>query len=135
VQSILDHRFLTAIPTGVTFGLLVIYVFTVYCMYWAHDREGAALLSIEQAGLLSLSLLAGICFLSIIILVTTSYFTPLWALWGAGVFIVFRYLEELGHSRGEHLLGQLTEHHSKAPHPAADVVSAAHDDHDDTRHG
>ena len=133
VQSILDHRFLTEIPTGVTLGLLVTYVFFVYCLYWAHDREGRELLSTEQAGLLSLSLLAGICLLSILVLVTTSYFTPLWALWGAGVFIVFRYLEEIGHARGEHLLGRMTEHHPKSPHPAAHVASAAHD-HEDASH-
>jgi len=135
VQSILDHRFLVEIPPALTLGLLMVYVFFVYCLYWAHDREANALLSTAQAGLLSISLLAGICLFSILVLLTTSYFTPLWALWGAGVFIVFRYLEEVGHARGEHLLGRISEHHyKKSPHPA-DQAASTERHHDDAPHG
>jgi hypothetical protein len=129
VQSILDHRFLTEIPPGLTLGCLAVVVFVVYCLYWAHDRTGEPLLSTTQAGLLSLSILAGTVLLSVIVLLTTSYFTPLWALWGAGVFMIFRYLEEVGHSRGEHLLGQLTGRHRKVEHSAGDAVPA-HDHQD-----
>ncbi len=132
VQSILDHRFLTEIPTGLTLGFLMVYVFFVYGLYWAHDRQGHALLSTQQAGLLSISLLAGICLISIIVLITTSYFTPIWAHWGAGVFIVFRYLEEVGHSRGKHLWGKLAEHHAQS-HLSG--KSAADHHHDDAPHG
>ena len=44
---------------------------------------------------------------SLVVLVGMSYFTPLWALWGAGVFLVFRYLEASGHHRSQHLLAHL----------------------------
>jgi hypothetical protein len=108
VQSILDHRFLMEIPPTLTLGCLIVVVFVIYSLYWAHDSEGEALLSIGQAGLLSLAILVCVVLLSIVVLITTSYFTPLWAIWGVAVFMVFRYLEELGHSHGEHLLGKLT---------------------------
>jgi hypothetical protein len=53
---------------------------------------------------------------SFLALVTMSYFTPLWALWGAGVLMVFRYLEASGHHRSQHLLGHLAGHHHAAEH-------------------
>ncbi len=81
---------------GITWGLLVLYVLIIYCLYWAHDKDGIPLLNAEQAGLWSLAVLVCIAGLSFIALVTMSYFTPLWALWGAGVFMVFRYLEATG---------------------------------------
>jgi hypothetical protein len=125
VQALLDHRFLLEIPTGITVGLLVLYVFIVYCLYWAHDKEGKPRLGLEQAGLLSLGVLAGVVAISFLILVTMSYFTPLWALWGAGVFMVFRYLEATGHHRSMHLMGHLAEsHHHAAAHPAGGSASA-----------
>ena len=96
IQALLDHRFLLEIPMAVTLGVVVLYVFTIYCLYWAHDDHGTPRLTADQAGLWSLVLLAGIVLLSFLALVTTSYFTPLWALWGAGVFMVFRYLESQG---------------------------------------
>jgi len=49
--------------------------------------------------------------LSLLALLGMSYFTPLWALWGAGVFVAFRYLEASGHHRSQHLLAHLTGHH------------------------
>ena len=126
VQALLDHRFLLEIPTAVTIGLLVLYVLIVYCLYWAHDKDGKPRLSLEQAGLLSLGVLSGVAAISFLILVTMSYFTPLWALWGAGVFMVFRYLEATGHHRSMHLLGHLaSSSHHAAAHPA-DGNSAIH---------
>src|ERR1017187_8499202 len=107
VQALLDHRFLMEIPAAVTVGLLVLYVLIVYCLYWAHDAEGRPRLSLDQAGLLSLGVLAGVVAISFLVLVTMSYFTPLWALWGAGVFMVFRYLEATGHQRSVYLMGHL----------------------------
>jgi hypothetical protein len=128
VQSILDHRFLMEIPPGLTLGGLMVVVFVIYCLYWAHDREGEALLSIGQAGLLSLAILVGVVLLSIVVLITTSYFTPLWAIWGVAVFMVFRYLEELGHSHGEHLLGKLTHGDLKGRSDAETAVALQNPD-------
>jgi len=125
VQALLDHRFLLAIPMAVTLGVLVVYVFIVYCLYWAHDEHGIARLNADQAGLGSLVALAVIVLFSFLALVTTSYFTPLWALWGAGVFMVFRYLEAKGHHRSQHLLGHLAGHHHAASPAAASAPPAA----------
>src|ERR1019366_1565048 len=105
VQALLDRRFLLEIPMPITIVGLVLYVLAVYCLYWAHDGRGKPLFSVDKAGLWSLALLAGILALSFLGLVTLGYFTPLWALWGAGVFMVFRYLEATGHRRSEELLG------------------------------
>ncbi len=118
VQALLDHRFLLEIPAAMTVGLLVLYVFIVYCLYWAHDKDGKPRLTLEQAGLWSLGVLAVLVLVSFMVLVTMSYFTPLWALWGAGVFMVFRYLEATGHHRSQHLMGHLSAHHDAAAHPA-----------------
>jgi hypothetical protein len=118
IQALLDHRFLLEIPTPVTVGLVVLYVLIIYCLYWAHDEAGHPRLTAEQAGLWSLGVLAVIVLLSFLALVTMSYYTPLWALWGAGVFMVFRYLEASGHHRSQHLLGHLAGHHHAAEHTA-----------------
>lgn len=128
VQGLLDHRFLLEIPMPVTLGLMVLYVFIVYCLYWSHDKEGKAHLNAEQAGLWSLAVLAGLVLLSLLALVTMSYFTPLWALWGAGVLMVFRYLEASGHHRSQHLLGHIVSHR----HPAA--PTQAHEDSGPEKH-
>jgi CHASE2 domain-containing sensor protein len=125
VQALLDHRFLLEIPMAVTLSLLVAYVLVVYCLYWAHDEQGRPRLTNEQAGLWSLALLAVLLLVSFLALVTMSYFTPLWALWGAGVFMVFRYLEATGHHRSQHLLGHLAGHH----HPEAAHAAAEEPDH------
>jgi CHASE2 domain len=134
VQALLDHRFLLEIPMPITIGVLVLYVLAVYCLYWAHDGEGKPLFSLEKAGLWSLVALAGIVALSFLALVTMGYFTPLWALWGAGVFMVFRYLEATGHHRSEQLLEHLAghrhlahEHEKKTAHKDA---SKHPDDHE-----
>ena len=128
VQALLDHRFLIKIPTAITVGLVVLYVLIVYCLYWAHDAEGRPRLSLEQAGLLSLGALAGVVAISFLVLITMSYFTPLWALWGAGVFMVFRYLEATGHHRSVHLLGHLAASHPHAGAHPAGGSSAEHQD-------
>jgi hypothetical protein len=64
-----------------------------------------------------------------------SYFTPLWALWGAGVFMVFRYLEATGHHRSMHLMGHLaaSQHHAAA-HPAGGSTQSHHDSQSETKH-
>ena len=127
VQALLDHRFLLEIPTAVTVGLVVLYVLIVYCLYWAHDKDGKPRLTLEQAGLSSLAVLAGVVAVSFLVLVTMSYFTPLWALWGAGVFMVFRYLEATGHHRSMHLMGHLAGHSHAGAHAAAGTATAEHD--------
>jgi CHASE2 domain-containing sensor protein len=124
VQALLDHRFLMEIPMAVTVTVLIAFVLLVYGLYWAHDEQGSPRLSIERAGLWSLALLAGLVLLSFLVLVSMSYFTPLWALWGAGVFIVFRYLEAAGHHRSQHLMGQIAGHHHTAGHAASSTQSA-----------
>jgi len=121
IQALLDHRFLKEIPSWLTVACVILFVLGVYCLYWSHDEEGRPHLNAEQAGLASLAALVVLAVVSFLALVTMSYFTPLWAIWGAGVFVVFRYLEATGHHRSQHLLGQLTGHH----HHAAVVEGAA----------
>jgi CHASE2 domain-containing sensor protein len=133
VQALLDHRFLQEIPTPVTLGLLVLYVLTVYCLYWAHDENGHPRFTLDQAGFWSLVVLAGVVVCSFLLLATMSYFTPLWALWGAGVFMVFRYLEASGHHRSQHLLGHLAHHPHAAAHASADT--SGHDHAGEEKHG
>ena len=123
VQALLDHRFLLEVPMAITIAVLVLYTLIVYCLYWAHDEDGRPRLNSERAGLWSIAVLACIVALSFLALVTMSYFTPLWALWGAGVFMVFRYLEASGHHRSQHLLGHLAAHR----HPAASPAAAQND--------
>jgi CHASE2 domain-containing sensor protein len=127
IQALLDHRFLQEIPTPVTLGLLVFYVLIVYVLYWAHDQTGHPRFTLDQAGFWSLVVLAGVVACSFLFLVTMSYFTPLWALWGAGVFMVFRYLEASGHHRSQHLLGHLAGHHHAAEHPASAAAPPPND--------
>ena len=114
VQSILDHRFLRAVPTRVAFLFVLLFVICVYCLYWSHDVQGEPHLSPEQAvmgSLLALLVLIGICLAG---LLKFHLFTPVWAIWGPVVFLVFRYLEASGHHRSQHLLGQLAGH--RHPH-------------------
>ena len=127
VQALLDHRFLREIPEAVTLGLLVLYVFLVYVLYWAHDIDGRPRFNAEQAGLWSLAAFCVLLLMSFLVLVSLSYFTPLWALWGAGVFMVFRYLESSGHHRSQHLLGHLAGHHHAAEHAGSTEVHAQDD--------
>jgi hypothetical protein len=134
IQALLDHRFLREIPTPVTLGLLVLYVLTVYCLYWAHDENGHPRFTLDRAGLWSLAVLAGVVICSFLLLATMSYFTPLWALWGAGVFMVFRYLEASGHHRSQHLLGHLARHSHPAAHAAEDGMPIDHHASDE-KHG
>jgi CHASE2 domain-containing sensor protein len=123
IQALLDHRFLEEIPVWLTVTGLVVFVIGVYCLYWSHDAEGKPHLSAEQAGLGSLVVLAGLVLVSLTALLGMSLFTPLWALWGAGVFVVFRYLEASGHHRAQHLLVHLTGH--RHPHAADHVGGEA----------
>jgi CHASE2 domain-containing sensor protein len=132
IQALLDHRFLLEVPMPITVSVLVLYVLVVYCLYWAHDEAGKPRLSVDQAGLGSLVVLAGIVLISFLALVTMSYFTPLWALWGGGVFMVFRYLEAKGHHRSQHLLGHLAGHHHAAAQPMAGPA-AEHTGSNDTK--
>jgi hypothetical protein len=114
VQSILDQRFLVEIPMWLTLGCLLLFVIAVYCLYWSHDVHGEAHLTPEQAGLASallLLILAAISFGALHFL----YYTPVWALWGAGVFLLFRYLEASGHHRSQHLMAHLAGHSHARP--------------------
>ena len=107
IQSLLDQRFLTETPVWVTLACLMLFVIGIYCLYWAHDRNEKPLLTPEKALLGSVILLGGMALLSVGALLALNYFTPVWALWGAGFFLIFRYLEASGHHRSQHLLGKL----------------------------
>ena len=90
IQSILDHRFLIEVPTGLTLGLLTAFMLVTYSLYWSHDAEGNPHLSTMKAALWNVTLWAGAVVISLLVLVTTSYYVPLWALgaaaaWGAAV--------------------------------------------------
>jgi len=102
IQSLLDHRFLREIPLGVTLICLLLFIFVVYGLFWYLEKP-------ERALLACLAILAVLIVLSLGILVSTSYFTPLWALWGAGVLVIFRYLETKAHHLSAHLKHQRTD--------------------------
>jgi CHASE2 domain len=114
VQSILDHRFLRAVSTSVVLLMLFLFVVSVYCLYWAHDIEAKPQLTPEQAGLGSLAILLTLYAVNFVALLKFHMFTPVWALWGPIVFVVFRYLEASGHHRSQHLLGELAGRHHSA---------------------
>jgi hypothetical protein len=93
VQSILDRRFIEEAPLWIALAGLALFTAAVYCLYWAHDKKGNPLLTATQAGIGSLVLLALMVLIAVVALFGSSYFMPLWALWAAVVFLVFRYLQ------------------------------------------
>jgi hypothetical protein len=108
VESLLDQRFLTEVPIYLTLGVLLLFIIAVYCLYWAHGPDHKPYISTpEKAGIASLIAFAALVVLSFQALLIWQYFTPLWALWGAGFFLVFRYLEESGYHRSQHLLAEI----------------------------
>jgi hypothetical protein len=108
VESLLDERFLTEVPLWVTLGTLILFIIAVYCLYWAHDaRHQPYISSPEKAFVASVIAFAALAMGSFQILLIWQYFTPIWALWGAGFFLVFRYLEESGYHRSQHLLAEI----------------------------
>lgn len=102
IQSLLDHRFLREVPFTITLICLLLFIFVVYCLFWYIERP-------ERALLAGLGLVIVLIAISLGILVTTSYFTPLWALWGAGLLVIFRYLETQAHHLSAHLKHQHTD--------------------------
>ncbi len=93
VQSILDRRFIEEVPLWIDFASVALFGAAVFCLYWAHDKQGKTLLTVTQAAIASLALLAVMALIAIVSLFATSYFMPLWALWAAFVFLAFRYLQ------------------------------------------
>jgi hypothetical protein len=129
IQSLLDQRFLTQTPLWLTITFLMLFVIGIYCLYWAHDKNEKPLLTPERALIGSLALLICMVLLSVGALLALNYFTPVWALWGAGFFLVFRYLEASGHHRSQHLLGKLSgmrkheaesDQHTEKPAPSSE---------------
>jgi CHASE2 domain-containing sensor protein len=102
IQSLLDHRFLREVPFSITLVSLLLFIFVVYCLFWYIEQP-------ERALLLGLAVVIVLIVISLGILVATSYFTPLWALWGAGLLVIFRYLETQAHHLSAHLKHQRTD--------------------------
>jgi hypothetical protein len=122
VESLLDQRFLTEVPITITLGVLLLFIIAVYCLYWAHGPDHKPYISSpEKAGLASLIAFLALVILSFQALLIWQYFTPLWALWGAGFFLLFRYLEESGYHRSQHLLAEIV---GEVEHIAGEVEQA-----------
>jgi hypothetical protein len=68
-------------------------VAATYCLYWWHDAQGKPHLTVNQAGIGSLVVLAAMFVAGAIALLGMSYFTPLWAIWAAIAVVAFRYLQ------------------------------------------
>ena len=124
IESLLDQRFLTQTPTWVTVTFLMVFVIGNYCLYWAHNKKGKPLLSLEKALIGSVILLGCMLVLALAALLGFDYFTPVWALWGAGFFLVFRYLESSGHHRSQQLMGEIAGAHSEGPAHQPEVAPA-----------
>jgi hypothetical protein len=127
IQSILDHRFLLEVPTGMTLGLLTAFMLATYSLYWAHDRHGNPYLSTTRAALWNVAMFAGAVVISLLILVTTSYYVPLWALWAAAGVSVLRALEEMGYLQSERLGERLAMHREQLATHEAVSTQAPHD--------
>lgn len=118
IQSILDSRFLIAVPPAITVTGLILFLFAVYLLYWIADCHPWALLSsTAQAGLWSVGAFAVIVLISLVVLLKYSYYTPLWALWGAATIVVVRFLDAFGHHQSQHLFAHLLG--SPQPQPVA----------------
>jgi hypothetical protein len=108
IQSLLDRRFLREVPLGITLICLILFIFVVYCLFWYVENP-------ERALFAGVAVLAVLIIVSLGILVSTSYFTPLWALWGGIVLVSFRYLETKAHHLSAHLKEEHTHHAAKSP--------------------
>lgn len=116
IQSILDSRFLLEVPSIVTVPALILFLFVVYLLYWIADCHPWRLLSTTiQAGLWSVGLFAIIILASLVLLLTKSYYTPLWALWGAATIVVIRFFDAFGHHESQHLISHLFGQHRSGP--------------------
>jgi CHASE2 domain-containing sensor protein len=98
-QSILDQRFLREIPFWFTLIGLVFYIFSVYFLHFFKR-------STEYAEFLSLIALLLLILISFIALVTLHYYTPLWAIASAAIFVVFRYFETKAHHYSDQVKGK-----------------------------
>ena len=127
VQSILDHRFLLEVPTGVTLSLLVAFMLATYSLYWAHDSHGEPFLSTTKAALWNVAMFAAAVVASLLVLVTTSYYTPLWALWAAAGASVLRALDEMGYLHSERLGKHLANYREHSPAHVEDSTQVSSD--------
>jgi hypothetical protein len=107
IQSLLDHRFLNEVPLGLTLIGLILFILGIYGLYW--------ILPPERALIASLVIFLTVIFVSFAALVIATYYTPLWALWGAGILVVFRYLETRAHHFSKHLSEQEIDHADEKP--------------------
>jgi CHASE2 domain len=103
IQSLLDHRYLRQVPFFITVIGLALFIIAVYCLHWSGTPEHALWVS-------SIALLA-IVVVSLVALVSFQYYTPLWAISGAGLFVLFRYLE----TRAHHSIVEAIEEDSHSP--------------------
>jgi hypothetical protein len=90
VESLLEQRFLTKTPLWITLLLLAVFTVGVFGIYWAHDKEGKPLLTPRKALIAGLILLAVMTLLGFGLLLALNYYTPVWALFAAGLILVFR---------------------------------------------
>jgi CHASE2 domain-containing sensor protein len=97
VKSILDQRFLREVPFFITFVGFILFIIAVYCLH---------LFLPEQAFLVSSISLFAILIVSFVTLMAFHYYTPLWALSGAAVFVVIRFLETKAHDYGHQATGE-----------------------------
>jgi hypothetical protein len=127
IQSILDHRFLIEVPTGLTLALLIAFMLVTYSLYWAHDAHGNPFLPTWKAALWNVGLLAAAVVASLLVLVTTSYYLPLWALWAAGGVSLLRALDEMGYLQSERLGERLASHREQLSAHAEVSTHVPHD--------
>jgi hypothetical protein len=105
IQSLLDGRFLREIPETLTIACLILFITIVYILFWRMEAQPV------RALIISFVLFLALFALSAIILRKYAYFTPLWALWGGFLMIIFRFFETKGHHFSDDL-----QHKHSAPH-------------------
>jgi hypothetical protein len=90
IESLLEQRFLTETPLWITLALLAVFAGGVFGIYWAHDKEHKPLLTPRKALIAGLILLGVMTLLGFALLLALNYYTPVWALFAAGLILVLR---------------------------------------------
>ena len=106
IESLLEQRFLTETPLWITLVLLAVFAVGVFGLYRARDKEHKPLLTPRKALIASVILLAVMAMLGFLLLLGLNYYTPVWALFAAGLILVLRQRMAEGQVSNQATLGK-----------------------------